>query len=43
MREQVGSYDVKWQDIYGMVVRIDAPFGVRHFLVSAVMRLLFGN
>ena len=33
MREQVGTYDVKLQDIYGMVARIKAPFGVRHFLL----------
>ncbi|KAI0292218.1 cytochrome P450 [Multifurca ochricompacta] len=25
MREQVGSYDLKWQDSYGMVARIWAP------------------
>jgi hypothetical protein len=33
MREQVGSYDVNWQEIYGMVARIKAPFGVRRFFV----------
>jgi hypothetical protein len=31
MREQVGCYDIKIQDIYGMVVKIKGPFGVRHF------------
>jgi|SRR5712671_5421169 len=30
MREQVGSYDTKWQELYGMVARIKGPFGVRH-------------
>jgi hypothetical protein len=34
MREQVGSYDVKWQEVYGMVVRIKAPFGVRLLFLS---------
>jgi hypothetical protein len=29
MREQVGYYDVKLQDTYGMVARIKAPLGVR--------------
>jgi hypothetical protein len=33
MREQVGTYDIKLQDIYGMVVRIKAPFGVGGFLL----------
>lgn len=28
MREQVGNYDVKWQERYGMVARIKAPLGV---------------
>lgn len=31
MREQVGSYDVKLQEVYGMVARIKGPFGVRCF------------
>jgi hypothetical protein len=30
MREQVGSYDTKWQELYGMVARIKGPFCVRH-------------
>ena len=34
MREQVGSYDVKWQEIYGMVARIHAPLCVRHFFCT---------
>jgi hypothetical protein len=33
MREQVGRYDIKLQDIYGMVARIKAPFSVRRFLL----------
>ena len=33
MREQVGCYDVKLQNSYGMVARINAPFGVRRFLL----------
>lgn len=33
MREQVGCYDTKLQDVYGMVTRIKAPFGVRRFLL----------
>jgi hypothetical protein len=32
MREQVGTYDRRWQDTYGMVAIIKAPFGVRYFL-----------
>ena len=28
MREQVGNFDVKWQERYGMVARIKAPLGV---------------
>jgi hypothetical protein len=31
MREHVGRFDVKLQNIYGMVARVKAPFGVRHF------------
>ncbi|KAI9453185.1 cytochrome P450, partial [Russula earlei] len=27
MREQVSTYDIKWQKSYGMVVKIGAPFG----------------
>jgi hypothetical protein len=38
MREQVGTYDVKLQDTYGMVARIKAPFGVRHFLIAVERR-----
>ena len=34
MREQVGCYDVKLQDGYGMVARIKAPFGVRFTAVE---------
>ncbi|KAF8483511.1 cytochrome P450 [Russula ochroleuca] len=34
MREQVGTYDIKLQDIYGMVVRIKAPFGEDRLWVS---------
>ncbi|KAI0295704.1 cytochrome P450 [Russula brevipes] len=34
MREQVGSYDVSWQEIYGMVARIKAPFGDDRLWVS---------
>jgi hypothetical protein len=30
MREQVGKYDVKWQETFGMVARIKAPLGVRN-------------
>ena len=37
MREQVGRFDVKLQNVYGMVARLKAPFGVRHFF-SAVGR-----
>jgi hypothetical protein len=37
MREQVGRFDVKLQNVYGMVARVKAPFGVRHFF------LLFGD
>lgn len=33
MREQVGSYDAKWQELYGMVARIKAPLGVRHLFL----------
>ena len=33
MREQVGSYDVRWQEAYGMVARIKAPLGVRHLFI----------
>jgi hypothetical protein len=33
MREQVGLYDIKFQDIYGMVARIKGTFSVRHFLL----------
>ena len=38
MREQVGSYDVKLQESYGMVARIKAPFGVRCFLIAVERR-----
>ncbi|KAI0002552.1 cytochrome P450 [Russula compacta] len=34
MREQVGSYDVKWQETYGMVARIHAPFGDERLWIS---------
>jgi len=37
MREQVGLFDEKLQNVYGMVARLKAPFGVRHFF-SAVAR-----
>ena len=37
MREQVGRFDVKLQNVYGMVARVKAPFGVRRVL-SAVGR-----
>jgi hypothetical protein len=33
MREQVGRFDVKLQNVYGMVARVKAPFGVRHFFL----------
>lgn len=33
MREQVGHFDVKLQNVYGMVARVKAPFGVRHFFL----------
>ena len=33
MREQVGSYDVKWQKVHGMVARIKAPLGARHLFI----------
>lgn len=33
MREQVGRFDVKLQDVYGMVARVKAPFGVRNFFL----------
>lgn len=38
MREQVGRFDVKLQDVYGMVARVKAPFGVRHSFLCAVGR-----
>lgn len=38
MREQVGSYDVKLQEVYGMVARIKAPFGVRYSLIAVERR-----
>ncbi|KAH9975382.1 cytochrome P450 [Lactifluus volemus] len=34
MREQVGVFDVKWQDTYGMVARIKAPFGKDRLWIS---------
>lgn len=33
MREQVGRFDVKLQNVYGMVARVKAPFGIAHFSV----------
>jgi hypothetical protein len=33
MREHVGRFDVKLQNVYGMVARVKAPFGVRHFFL----------
>ncbi len=33
MKEKVGLYDVKLQDMYGMVARLEAPFGARRFLL----------
>ena len=33
MREEVGIYDIEWQEIYGMVARIKAPLGVRHLVL----------
>ncbi len=33
MRSQVGHFDVKLQNVYGMVARIKAPFGVRLFFL----------
>jgi len=37
MREQVGSYDVRLQENYGMVANIKAPFGVCHFFCRRAM------
>ncbi|KAI9441397.1 cytochrome P450 [Lactarius indigo] len=34
MREQVGDYDVKWQERYGMVTRIKAPLGNDRLWIS---------
>ncbi|KAI9465874.1 cytochrome P450 [Lactarius psammicola] len=34
MREQVGIYDVKWQEKYGMVARIKAPLGNDRLWIS---------
>lgn len=34
MREQVGKYDVKWQERYGMVATIAAPFGSDRLWIS---------
>lgn len=38
MREQVGSFDVKLQNVYGMVARVKAPFGVRGFFSAVAGR-----
>ena len=44
MREQVGVYDVKWQEKYGMVARIKAPLGVHtSFLPIKLSHSSFGD